>query len=81
MSRTVLMSILADTHVWLSNPETDQLYQELLAHFCLVGSIDHCQVPESAWKDPYNKQEIENFINAWIRRKQRKKEEAIPGVV
>jgi hypothetical protein len=75
------MSILSDMHVWLSNPETDQLYQELLAYFGLVGAIDQCQVLESAWKDPYNRQEIERFINAWLRRKQRKKEEAIPGVI
>jgi hypothetical protein len=67
-------------HVLLSNPEIDQLHQEILVYFGLVGAIDQCQALESAWKDTYNKQEIEEFIKAWLRRKQRKKE-AIPGVV
>jgi hypothetical protein len=75
------MSILSDIHVLLSSPEIDQLYQELLAYFGLIGAIDQCQVLESAWKDPYNRQEIEEFIKAWLRRKQTKKTEAIPGVV
>lgn len=81
MSRTILMSILSDMHVRLSNPETEQLYKELLVYFGLIGAVDQCQALETAWKDPYNKQEIQEFINAWLRRKQRKKEEAIPGVV
>lgn len=68
-------------HVWLSNPETEQLYKELLVYFGLIGAVDKCQALETAWKDPYNKQEIEEFIKAWLRRKQRKKTEAIPGVV
>jgi hypothetical protein len=75
------MRILNDMQVGLSQPETEQLYQELLAYFSLAGASNICQTLESAWKDPYNKQEIEKFINAWLRRKQRKKEEAIPGVV
>jgi hypothetical protein len=74
------MSILSDIHVLLSNPETDQLHQELLVYFGLVGAIDQCQALESAWKDTYNRQAIEEFINAWLRRKQRKKE-TIPGVI
>jgi len=81
VSRTILMSILSDMHVRLSNPETEQLYKELLVYFGLIGAVDQCQALETAWKDPYNKQEIQEFINAWLRRKQRKKEEAIPGVV
>jgi len=81
MSRTILMSILSDMHVWLSDPETEQLYRELLVYFGLIGAVDQCQALETAWKDPYNKQEIEEFIKAWLRRKQRKKTEAILGVV
>ena len=81
MSRAVLMSILVEVHVWLSEIETEQLYQELLAYFGLIGATDECQALETAWKDPYNRQEIEKFINAWLKRKQRKKEETIPGVV
>ena len=81
MSRTILMHILTDMRVLLGESETEQLYQELLAYFGLVGASNVCQALESAWKDPYNKQEIEEFIEAWLRRKQKKKKEAIAGVV
>jgi len=74
------MSILSDMHLWLSQLETEQLYQELLAYFGLAGASNVCQTLEAAWKDPYNKREIEEFINAWLKRKRRKKE-AIAGVV
>jgi hypothetical protein len=75
------MGILTDVHALLSEAETEQLYQELLAYFGLVGASNQCRALESAWKDPYNKHEIEEFIKAWFRRKQRKKQETIPGVV
>jgi hypothetical protein len=80
MSRQVLTALLAEMQVWLNNTEKEQLYNELLAYFGLIGATNECQALENAWKDPYNKQEIEKFINAWLRRKQRKKE-AIAGVV
>jgi len=81
VSRAVLMSILAEVHVWLSEIEAEELYHELLAYFGLIGATDECQALESAWKDPYNKHEIEEFIKAWLRRRQRKKEETITEVV
>ena len=81
MSRAVLMSILAEVHVWLSEIEAEELYHELLAYFGLIGATDECQALENAWKDPYNKHEIEEFIKAWLRRRQRKKEETITEVV
>lgn len=81
MSRTVLMGILSEMHVWLSELEMEQLYNELIAYFGLIGALDECQALESAWKDPYNRREIEGFIKAWLRRKQRKKEEIVTGVV
>jgi len=59
VSRTILMHILTDMRVLLGESETEQLYKELLAHFGLVGASDVCQALETAWKDPYNKQEIE----------------------
>jgi len=80
MSRQVLTAMLTEMKVWLNENEKQQLYQELLAYFGLIGATDECQALENAWKDPYNKQEIEKFINAWLRRKQRKKE-TIAGVV
>jgi hypothetical protein len=75
------MGILSEMHVWLSELETEELYRELLAYFGLVGALNECQALENAWKDPYNKKEIEEFINAWLKRKHRKKEETISGVV
>lgn len=81
MSRTVLSAILAEMKVWLSSQDIEQLYNELIAYFGLIGAVNECQALENAWKDPYNKSEIEEFIKAWLRRKQRKREESITGVV
>ena len=81
MSRTILMRILSEMQVGLNQPELEQLYQELLAYFGLIGATNECQALETAWKDPYNRQEIEEFIKAWLRRKQRKKKETIPEVI
>jgi len=75
------MRILTDMQVGLSQPETEQLYKELLAYFGLVGASSVCQALETAWKDPYNKQEIEKFIKAWLKRKQRKKKEPTIEIV
>ncbi len=46
---------------------------ELLHFFGLIGAANECEALEVAWKDPYNKQEIEEFIKAWLRRKMRKR--------
>ena len=81
VSRIILMGILSEMQVRLSELEKEQLYNELLAYFGLIGATNECQALETAWKDPYNRSEIEEFIKAWLRRKQRKKEEAITGVV
>ncbi|MEM3673524.1 MAG: hypothetical protein QW468_04805 [Candidatus Bathyarchaeia archaeon] len=81
MSRAVLNLILAEMNVLLSEIEIEQLYNELTAYFGLVGAYNECQALENAWQDPYNKREIEEFIKAWLKRKQRKREEIITGVV
>ena len=81
MSKAVLTAILTEMRVWLNQNETEQLYQELLAYFGLIGATNECQALETAWKDPYNKSEIEEFIKAWLKRKQRRKEETITEVV
>jgi len=67
--------------VWLSNTEIEQLYHELKAYFGLIGAIDEYTALEATWKDPYNCHEIGEFIKAWLKRKNRKREEAIVGVV
>jgi len=81
MSRMVLTAILSEMQVWLNETEKEQLHQELLYYFGLIGATEECQALENAWKDPYNRREIEEFIKAWLRRKRGKKEEAIAGVV
>jgi hypothetical protein len=75
------MGMLSEMHVLLSELETEELYRELLAYFGLIGATDECQTLENAWKDPYNRQEIEEFIKGWLKRKQRKKGETIKEIV
>ncbi|MEM3522333.1 MAG: hypothetical protein QXD78_04760 [Candidatus Bathyarchaeia archaeon] len=72
---------MSEMQVWLNENEIKSLYQELIAYFGIIGAIDECQALENAWKDPYNKYEIEEFIKAWLKRKQRKKEEILIRIV
>lgn len=81
MSRVVLSAILSQIGVLLSETDKEQLYHELLAYFGLVGALNECQALENAWQDPYNRREIEEFIRAWLRRKQKRREEALTWVV
>jgi len=81
VSRAVLTAILSEMQVWLNETEKEQLYHELLYYFGLIGALDECQTLENAWKDPYNKHEIEQFIKAWLRRKRKKEAETITGIV
>jgi hypothetical protein len=64
----------------LTQPDLEQLYQELIAYFNLVGASNQCEILDQAWTDPYNRQQIEEFIKAWLRRK-RKKKQTITGLV
>ena len=48
LSRAVLMGILSEMRVWLSELEMEQLYNELIAYFGLVGALNECQALESA---------------------------------
>jgi hypothetical protein len=80
MSRAVLNAILNEMQIWLNEIEREQLYHELLAYFGLIGALNECQALENAWKDPYNRREIEEFIKSWLKRRQ-KKVEKIEGVV
>ncbi|MEM2511102.1 MAG: hypothetical protein QXY40_09680 [Candidatus Methanomethylicia archaeon] len=69
MSRTVLLNILNDMQILLSSLELEQLYRELTIYFGIAGMMDECEVLENAWRDPYNRREIEEFIKAWLRRR------------
>jgi len=58
--------------VSLAELENESLYMELLYYFGLIGAVNECEALEAAWKDPYNRREIGEFIKAWLRRKARK---------
>jgi len=87
LSRLVFMRILKDVlsatslDVVLGEGDREQLYQELLYYFGLVGGLNVCEALEYAWRDPYNRSEIEDFIIAWLRKRAKKKEKAAAGVV
>jgi hypothetical protein len=81
MSRAALTAILSEMQVWLNETEKEQLHQELLYYFGLIGATEECQALENAWRDPYNKHEIQEFIKAWLRKRRKKKEEFIGEVV
>ena len=79
MSRLVFNQILnevlisLETQVSLTDLEKESLYMELLHFFGLIGAVNECEALEAAWKDPYNRREIEEFIKAWLTRKMRKR--------
>ena len=79
MSRLIFNQILNEvlaglsSHVSLTDLENESLYTELLYFFGLIGAANECEALEAAWKDPYNKREIEEFIKAWLKRKTRKR--------
>jgi hypothetical protein len=81
MSRAVLNAILNEMQILLNEIEREQLYHELTAYFGLIGATNECTALEAAWKDPYNRHEIEEFIKGWLRKKRGKKEEAVTGIV
>jgi len=87
LSRIVFVRILNDVlsstglDVVLSENDREQLYQELLYYFGLVGGLNVCEALEHAWRDPYNRSEIEDFIIAWLRKRAKKKEKTVAGVV
>ena len=87
MSRLIFMRILNEVlsvsglEVTLSEGDREQLYQELLYYFGLVGGLNVCEALEAAWRDRYNRREIEDFIEAWLRKKARKKQKAPAGVI
>lgn len=81
VSTAILMGILSEMGVLLSELEIGQLYRQLLTHFGLIGALNECQALENAWEDPYNRHVIEEFIRAWLNRRREKREETITGVV
>ncbi|MFB0501826.1 MAG: hypothetical protein ACETVP_05090 [Candidatus Bathyarchaeia archaeon] len=78
MSRLIFNQILNEvlttlgSQISLTDQENESLYIELLYYFGLIGAVNECEALEAAWKDPYNRREIEEFIKAWLRRKMKK---------
>ncbi len=79
---TILNEVLGDIslQVVLSDKDREQLYQEVLYFFGLVGALNVCEALEAAWRDSYNQSEIREFILAWLRKKAKKDVKAA-GVV
>jgi len=66
--------------VVLNESDSAQLYQEVLYFFGLVGATNVCEALDVAWRDPYNQNEMREFILAWLRKKAKKTVKAT-GVV
>jgi hypothetical protein len=87
LSRLVFTALLNEVlggigfHVDLGDADREQLYNELLYYFGLVGALNVCEALEHAWRDPYNRSEIEDFIIAWLRKRAKKKEKPMAGVI
>jgi len=78
VSRLIFNRILDDVlsslrlQVSLTELEKESLYTEALFYFGVIGATNECEVLEKAWKDRYHKRAIEEFIEAWLKRKMRK---------
>ncbi len=79
MSRLVFNQILNEVlsslrlQVSLTELERESLYMEVMYYFGLIGAVNECEVLEKAWKDRYYKRAIEEFIEAWFKRKMERK--------
>ena len=79
MSRLVFNQILNEVLARIQSPislselERKSLYMELFHYFGLIGAVNECEALENAWRDPYNRREIGEFIKAWLKRRLRKK--------
>jgi len=87
LSRLVFERILNDVmnatsiDMVLGGGDREQLYQEILYYFGLVGGLNVCEALEHAWQDPHNRSEMEDFITAWLKKRAKKREKTIAGVV
>ncbi|MCQ5341301.1 MAG: hypothetical protein NO483_06335 [Candidatus Methanomethylicia archaeon] len=71
MSLLVLDFILNNMRIWSSENEKRQLYNELVNYFGIVGAVNECKILEDAWRDPFYRYEIENFIKSWLRKRRK----------
>ena len=77
MSRLIFNQILNEVlsslrlQVSLTELEKESLYTEAVFYFGVIGATNECEVLEKAWKDRHHKRAIEEFIEAWLKRKAR----------
>ena len=78
MSRLIFNQILNEVlsslrlQVSLTELEKESLYTEAVFYFGVIGATNECEVLEKAWKDQHHKRAIEEFIEAWLKRKTRR---------
>jgi hypothetical protein len=41
-------------------------------YFGVIGATNECKILEKAWKDRHHKRVIEEFIEAWLKRRMRR---------
>ena len=77
VSRLIFNQILNEVlstlrlQVSLTELEKESLYTEAVFYFGVIGATNECKVLEKAWKDRHHKRAIEEFIEAWLKRKAR----------
>jgi hypothetical protein len=77
VSRLIFNQILNEVlstlrlQVSLTELEKESLYTEAVFYFGVIGATNECEVLEKAWKDRHHKRAIEEFIEAWLKRKAR----------
>lgn len=75
MSRRIMRKILEEMKLRLTEKEEDELHKELIRHFGLIGGTNECTALENAWMDPYVKNRIKEFIEAWLKHRQKKEQQ------
>lgn len=46
-----------------------------------VDGMNVCEALEAAWRDPYNRSEIKDFILAWLKKKAERKQKSVVEVI
>jgi len=74
MSKLTLKKILEAMGISLTQEAENELLGELLNVFFIIGSAnEECEALDDYWE--MHKEDIEKFIQEWLRRKRRKKKQ------
>lgn len=72
MSKRILKRILEEMGIFLPIQEEEDLHQELVARFSIIGMAnEECEALEMAWIK--NEEKIENFILEWLKKRAEEK--------